>query len=147
VLASGFATPANNGLFVVSSSGSTTVVFPASSFTAEASPPAAANIRVVGFQGASADLVADATSGNHLTSTALDFTTLGILPGMWAKIGGASAAFQLATAADNDFVRILSAVAHSLTLDRVPVGWGADSGTGKTLQVFLGDFLTNGSTL
>lgn len=147
VLASGFATPANNGLFVVSSSGATTVVFPAASFTAEASPPAAANIRVVGFQGASADLVADATSGNHLTSTALDFTTLAILPGMWAKIGGASAPFQLATAVDNDFVRILSAVAHTLTLDRVPTGWAADAGTGKTLQVFLGDFLTNGSTL
>jgi len=74
VLTSGFATPANNGLFVVSSSTGTTVVFPAASFTAEASPPAGAQIQVIGFQGASGDLVADATSGNHLTSTELDFT-------------------------------------------------------------------------
>lgn len=147
VLTSGFATPANNGLFVVSSSGSTTVVFPASSFTAEASPPAAAQIQVIGFQGASGDIVADATSGNHLTSTALDFTTLAILPGMWARIGGVVAGVQLATAVDNDFVRILSIAAHTLTLDRVPTGWTADAGTGKTLQVFLGDFLTNASTL
>jgi hypothetical protein len=147
VLTSGFATPANNGLFVVSSSGATTVVFPAASFTAEASPPAAAAIRVVGFQGASGDLVADATGGNHLTSTTLDFTTLAILPGMWAKIGGTAAGVQLATAVDNDFVRILSVVAHTLTLDRVPVGWAADAGAAKTLQVFLGDFLSNGSTL
>lgn len=145
-LASGFATPANNGLFVVSSSGATTVVFPAASFTAEASPPAAANIRVVGFQATSGDIVADVTSGNHLTSTALDFTTLSILPGMWAKVGGAAAPAQLATAVDNDFVRILSVVAHSIAMDRVPTGWAADAGTGKTLQVFLGDFLTNGST-
>src|ERR1700730_13557090 len=48
VLASGFAPPSNNGLFGVSSSGATTVVFPSASFTAEASPPAAANIQVVG---------------------------------------------------------------------------------------------------
>jgi hypothetical protein len=146
VLASGFATAANNGLFVVSSSGATTVVFPTASFTAEASPPAGATIRVVGFQAASGDIVADTTSGNHLTSTALDFTTLGILPGMWAKVGGAAAGVQLATAVDNDFVRILSAVAHTLTLDRVPVGWAADAGTSKTIQVFLCDFLTNAST-
>ncbi len=142
-LMSGFATAANNNLFVVSSSGSTTVVFPSASFTAEASPPAAADCRVVGFQGASGDITATATG---LASTSLDFTTLGLNVGQWMKIGGDSAGVQFATAALNAWVRVTAIAAHALTLDNKPSGWTTDTGSGKTLQVFTGDFMTNGTT-
>lgn len=145
-LFSGFANATNNGIFPVVSNTGTTVVFTAATFTAEASPPAGASIRVVGFNGASADIVAVTSGGNALTTTALDCTTLGLIAGMWAKVGGATSGLQFATAANNDFVRISAIAAGKLTLDRVPSGWTADTGTGKTVQLFFGDFLTNAST-
>ena len=143
-LTSGFATPANNGLFVVSSSGATSVVFPAASFTAEGSPPAAADVRVVGAQGASGDITATATG---LASTSLDFTTLGLTVGQWLKIGGDSAGSQFATAADNAWARLGAIAAHALTLTNLPASWATDTGTSKTIQLFFGDFMINGTTI
>jgi len=144
VLTSGFATAANNGLFVVASSGSTSVVFASSTFTAEASPPAAAMVRVIGFQGASGDITATATG---LASTTLDFTTLGLNIGQWLKIGGDASAMQFATAACNGWARLSAIAAHALTFFILPAGFTTDAGTSKTIEVFGGDFLTNGTTV
>lgn len=148
VLSTGFPTAANNNIVSrVASSTTTTVVFPAASFTSEGAPiPVGATLRVVGFMGASGDLVLDVTGGNHMTSTLLDFTTLGLQPGMWLKLGGTAAGNQFATAVDNDFVRVSVIAATKLTFDRVPASFAADAGTAKTVQVFMGDFLTNAST-
>jgi hypothetical protein len=52
---------------------------------AEASPPAAARLKVVGFRGTAGDITATATG---LGRTALDFTTLGLQQGQWIKVGG-----------------------------------------------------------
>lgn len=142
VLASGFATSANNAAtFVVASSTSTSVVFPISSFIAEATPPATASIRVVGFQGASGDLVAVTAGGNKITSTTLDFTTLGLVPGQWIRPNG------FATISNNDFCRVSAIAAHILSLDRVPSGWVADTGSAVVVSIYVGDFLINGTTL
>lgn len=144
---SGFTTAANNKIARVASSSATTIVFPAATFAVEAAAiPVGAQARVVGFQGASGDLVATITNGNALTSTALDFTTLGLVVGQWVRIGGTAAGDQLATAVDNDFCRISAITATRLSFDRVPASWAADAGTSKTLIVFAGDVLTNGST-
>lgn len=143
-LLSGFPTAGNNKVGRVASSTSTTIVFPASTFTAESGPiPVGASVRVVGFAGASGDLVA-AASG--LTSTVLDFTTLGLAAGEWVRLGGASAGSQFATAACNGWARVSAVAAHALTFDVLPTGWTTDSGTGKTIEVYTGDFLVNGST-
>lgn len=139
----GFATPANNALFVVASSGSTSIVFPSSSFIAEATPPAGASIRNVGVQGASGDIVA--TAGG-LTSTSLDFTTLGLHVGQWVRVGGDSAASAFATAANNGWAHISAIAAGVLTFNVLPTGWTADAGASKTIQIFYGDFLANGTT-
>jgi hypothetical protein len=85
VRATGFTNAANNQIFRVASSTSTTIVGTALSLTAEAAPPAAAKLKVVGFQGAAGDIIAAASS---LTSTVLDFTTLGLHVGQTLKIGG-----------------------------------------------------------
>lgn len=145
---SGFTTAANNKLARVSSSSGTTIVYPASTFTAEAAQiPVGATVRQVGFQGASADLAAVTAGGNALTSTLLDFTTLGISVGEWVKVGdGDNAGCSFATAADNGFCRVSAVAAQRLSFDRVPTGWAADTGTGITLRVFTGDFITNAST-
>ncbi len=143
VLFSGFGVANNNGLFRCSTGSATAPAFSGSGITDEAVPPANALMRVVGFKGASADIVA-AASG--LTSTSLDFTTLGITVGQWVKIGGTAAGDQFATAACNGYARVSAVATNALTFDRLPTGWTTDSGTGKTIAVFMGDVLTNGST-
>ncbi|KGT75793.1 hypothetical protein MA20_31860 [Bradyrhizobium japonicum] len=148
VLTGGFTASANDGLLIgVSSSTATTVVFPASTFTVDAAPVAGAFLRQVGFVGAATDIAAVTSGGNALTSTTLDFTTLGIQVGEWVKVGdGDHAGCSFATAADNGYCRVSVVAAHRLSFDRVPTGWVADAGTGVTLRCFTGDFLTNGST-
>jgi len=140
---SGFATAGNNKLARVSSSTGTSIVYPSSTFTVESAQiPVGARVRVVGFEGASGDIVA-AASG--LTSTTLDFTTLGLSVGEWVKIGGDTVGSQFATAALNGWARISAVAAHVLTFDVLPASWTTDSGTGKTVQVFMGDYLINGT--
>lgn len=144
-----FGTSANNKLARVSSSSATTIVYPSSTFTAESNPiPVGASVRVVGFEGASGDLAAVTAGGNGLTSSALNFTTLGLAVGMWLKIGGGSVSgtFFSGTAANNNYVRISAIAANKITFDRVPSGWTADAGTSKTIRVFMPDVLVNGST-
>lgn len=140
----GFTNGANNGKFRCSTASATAPVFTASGLVAEAAPPATARMKVVGLQGASGDITA-AASG--LASTALDFTTLGLVVGQWVKIGDAdNAAFSFATAANNDWARITAIAATALTLDNLPAGWSVDAGAAKTIRVFFGDTIKNGVT-
>lgn len=138
----GFTTAGNNQVAKVTGSTANTVVFPAATFVAEANPiPVGACVRVIGFQGAAGDLSAVTAGGNGLASAALDFTTLGLSPGMWVRPDG------FATALDNDFCRISAVAAHLLSFDRVPAGWVADNGAAVVINVYAGDFLTNGATM
>lgn len=141
---SGFIQPGNNGTFPVTTGGATSYVSTGSTFTAEAAPPGTARVKVVGYQGTASDITA---TGTGLASTTVDFTTLGLAVGQWIKIGGTSAAFRFSTnAANNDWARITAIAAHALTLDNLPSGWGADTGTSKTIRIFFGDRLVNGVT-
>jgi len=140
--ASGFTTAANNKLFKVASSTATTVVGSSLSLTAEVAPPKGAKLKVVGFQGASGDITATASG---LGSTSLDFTTLGLSVGQWIKIGGSATGDKFATAVLNGFARITAIAATALTLDNRPTGWTTDAGSGKTLQVWVGDYIRQGS--
>ncbi len=137
----GFTDPANNGIFKCTTGSATVPAFLGAGFVAEAAPPAAARIKVVGFQGASADLVAVA---DGITSTLLNFTLLGLVVGQWIKIGGTATGDKFATAACNGWARITAIAAAKLTLDNLPTGWTTDAGTGKTLKVWFGDELKNG---
>lgn len=144
VRTSGFTNAANNSLFKVSSSTGTTVVMAGTpTLTDEAAPPLGAQLKVVGFEGASGDITATATG---LGSTALNFTTLGLAVGQWVKIGGSTTGKKFATAALNSFARITAIAATALTLDNLPTGWTTDAGTGKTIQVWVGDYIRPGST-
>lgn len=143
VRATGFTNSANNQIFRAASSTGTTIVGSSLSLTAETAPPAAAKLKVVGFQGASGDLVAAA---DGITSTLLDFTTLGLVVGQWIKIGGTATGDKFATAACNGWARITAIAAAKLTLDNLPTGWTTDAGTSKTVKVWFGDQLKNGTT-
>lgn len=143
VRTTGFTTAANNTIARVTTGGATSLVATAGGYVGEAAPPAAARVKVVGFQGASADITATATG---LGSTALNFTTLGLVVGQWIKIGGTAAGDKFATAALNDWMRITAITATALTLDNRPTGWTTDAGTGKTIKVWFGDQIRNGTT-
>lgn len=145
IYGSGFTNAGNNGLKRLSAATATALT--STGFTAEAAPPATARVKAVGFQGASGDIVATITSGNALTATTLVFTNLGLQVGMWVKIGGTAAGDQFTTtAACNGWARISAIAASRLDFDIVPTGWAADAGTGKTIQVFIGDAIRPGTT-
>lgn len=139
----GFGQAGNNGLFRITTGSATVPAVGNSLLTNEAAPAAAARIKVVGFQGALGDITATATG---LGATALDFTTLGLTVGMFIKIGGTGASFRFATEALNAWVRITAIAATALTCDNLPAGWTTDSGSGKTIRVFIPDTIKNGTT-
>ena len=144
LFAEGHAIAGNNGLKVVSASTGTTVSAPG---LAVETPPAAAKITRVGHQAASADLTMTVTGGvATLGSTALNFTTLGLIPGEWIWVGGDTAATQFATVANNGFYRIKTISANALVFDRQPSTSVTDAGTGKTIQLFFGHVLKNESS-
>lgn len=148
-LTSGFTTAGNNKLERVTSNSATTIVYPAATFAAEAAQiPVGACVRAVGIMGASGDFAAVTSGGNGIQSTVQDLTVYGISVGEWVKVGdGDNAGCSLTgTVADNGFCRVSGVATHKISFDIVPAGWTADAGTGITLRIFTGDFLSNGST-
>ena len=143
VRAAGFGNAANNKLFRVGSSTGTTVVGDSLGLAAETAPPAGARLKVVGFEGEAGDIQATSTG---LSSASLDFTSLGLTSGQWLRIGGGSAGAAFATATNNDWARIVSIAPHAILLDHRPAGWSTDNGSGKTIRIFVGDLLRNGTT-
>lgn len=139
----GFGLAANNGVFRCTTASNTAPAFSGAAFATEASPAATARMKVVGLQGVAADIAATATG---LTSAALNWATLGLVPGMWIKIGGSAVGNQFANAANNGRARVAAIpAAGTLTLDNLPAGWAVDAGTGKTISIFFGDRLINGT--
>lgn len=149
VRATGFTNSGNNGLVrAISGSGVAALVVASSpGLTNESAPPAGARLRVVGFMGVAGDIEATTSGGNALLSTTLNFTTLGLVEGEWMYVGGSAAGNKFATAANQGWVRIANSgvAAGRIDLDIVPTGWATDDGTGKTIQVFTGDYIRNGT--
>lgn len=146
VRTSGFTNSGNNALRRAGA-GTGALVIKLASGTAESAPPAAARAKAVGFEGASGDITATSTG---LGSTALDLTTLGLVAGMWLWIGGPSAGTTFATAACRGWARISSASgaisATGVVCDVLPTGWATDAGSSKTIRVYFGDYIRNGTT-
>jgi hypothetical protein len=140
----GFAVAGNNGLFVLTAGSATNIT--AAGLIAEVSPPTTAKIIRVGRQAASGDIVAVTAGGTRLTSTALNFTTLGLAVGQWIKIGNSNIAAQAYnTVAANAYARVTSIAANALGLF-VDSTFAADVGAAKTIGLYFSDFLTNGVT-
>jgi hypothetical protein len=142
IYARGFDDPENNGLkLVVSTSTATAIKVATGTLVADASPATNVEVAVCGVQGGTSDIVM--TSGGDLTSTVLDFTTLGLNVGQFIKIGGTATDTYFATAANNNYARIAAIAANQLTLDKPGGTFAADAGTSKTIQLFYGRFLKN----
>lgn len=148
VYASGFTNAENNGLFLIDSSTATTIKVNAD--LVNETPPAGAELRLVGLEAATSDLSAAKSSTNYIESAAdIDFTKFDLAVGDWIKIGGNSSIRQFAAPANNGWCRISAITATStatrLTFDIVPVGWASDDGIYKTVQIFFGDRIRNGT--
>jgi len=144
VLMSGWPTAGNNGNFVLEATtdNDTLVITGLSNETAVA----ATQVRRIGHQGTAGDIDAVAGGTNGLTSTTLDFTTLGLAVGEWIKIGGVGASFRFATEANNGYCRISAIAANALDFDIVPTGWATEANTTETIKLWFGSRVTNGIT-
>lgn len=129
---------ANDGLKTVSSVADN-VVTVSETLTLDASPASTAKMSTVGFQGAAGDIDVDASGSlPTLTSTTLDFTTLGLIPGEWVYIGGDTASSAFSDTNNNGFVRIRSVEANVLTLDKAQGTMVTEASTTETIQLFFG---------
>lgn len=131
---------ASNPDHILRVSASTATGLTVAGATAVASPPVTARVKTVGFEGVAADISAVTVGGNALTSTALNFTTLGLTVGQWIYLGTGNYGF------DGFFgwARIGSIAAQRLGLDIVPTGFVANAGTGKTVRGYFTDCIKNG---
>lgn len=143
LLATGFAIAGNNGLKVAGTVTLNTSVA-ASGLAAEASPPAASKITVVGFQFTSGDLNVDASgTWPAITSTTKTLTELGLIVGEWVFIGGDSASENFVTDANNGFKRVRSIAANRIEFDKSDLDMVTETGTGLTIRMFIGRVLKN----
>jgi hypothetical protein len=145
VYASGFTNAENNGLFLINSSTASTIVVDAD--LVDETPPAGAELRLVGLWATTSDLSAVKGSTNYIESAAdIDFREFDLAVGDWIKIGGSDTGRQFATTANNGWCRISAITDTKLTFDIVPVGWADDDGNSKSIQIFFGDRIRNGTT-
>jgi hypothetical protein len=154
ILARSFAVAQNNGLKEVSAVSATKVTITGSTLTTEV-PPAAAHIQVVGYRAAAGDLRLSVTGViPTMTSTTLDFTTLGLQVGEWIFIGGDAAinrwvsAATIVTsglAANYGYARIGSIAAHAIVFDLTMFTptTDADGGGLQRVDLYFGKCITN----
>lgn len=136
----------NNGLFSVASVADNLITVNEAT-VADAAPAATATMTTVGFESASGDVDVDTTGAYATyTSTTLDFTTLGLIPGEWIFVGGDTAGAsgdQFANAANNGFKRIRSIAANALVVDKSGATMLTEANTDRLVRFFFGRVLKN----
>lgn len=108
--------------------------------------PTTAKLVQVGVRTAAGDLDIDASGIlPKLTSTALNFVTLGITAGEWVWIGGdAALTFFPTNPVNNCLARVRAVTATALTLDKCSKGsLITESQAGSTIELYVGRFLKN----
>jgi len=144
---SNFTNAANNAVNTVTAIVSdTSVEVVTGQLVTEASPPATAQITVIGHEFQSAEVDIDDT-GTYPTLTRAsgvkDFTDFGINVGEWIFIGGDGASEDFVTAANNGFKRVRSVTETAIEFDKSDATMVAETGTGLTIRLFFGRVLKN----
>lgn len=139
----GFTDAANNGphTVVTSATGKITVT---PNLVDESNPPSGAKITQVGFASDTGDLDVN-VSGSlpRITSSTLDFTTLGLIPGEWIFVGGDLSANQFTNAVNNGWKRVKAIAATYLEIDKSTTTMIAESNTAKDVHIYFGRLLIN----
>lgn len=126
----------NNGLKHVGSGSTATKIVVTESGLVTETAPNTAEISVCGVEGATGDI--QISSDGEITSTILDFTTLGLRVGQMIYVGGKEDANKFATATNIGFARVVSITEHMLEIDKTEDPFTVDAGTGKKIQLFFG---------
>lgn len=136
----------NNGFRRVTASAATLItVTPA---TVVESAPTGSFLTRVGVRTVAGDLDV-VVSGPYpvITSTTLNFTTLGLNVGEPVWIGGDAALNRFSNAANNGMVRIRAIAANALTLDKASLGpMVVEANTVQEVDLYFGRCLKNEST-
>lgn len=142
IFAKGFTNPSNNGMKRVSTaaSGALGIV---GSLVAE-TPPVGATVQRVGVRAGSGDFNVT-VSGDFptITSSTYDFTDLGLVAGQWVYVGGDAANTSFVGANNNGFARVRTVTANALSFDKTQNTMTAETGTGLTIELFVGDLIRN----
>jgi len=146
VFSRGFDNSTNNGMKEVDSGSTATVTEIANSADVmiDETPGNTDNatMEIAGHRGASGDLVwTFATS--TLSSTVLDFTTLGLSPGQVIHLGGLTSTNQFSEGVG--YARIVSIAANAIVCDKVSGDLASSDGAGTGIQVdiLFGGFIRN----
>jgi len=144
IFAEGFDNTANNGLHVCNGITDGTHVS-TSSALADEGAAAAQTVTVVGYQFPAADVVASIVGGTYvLTSSTINPTTFGLIPGEWVFVGGDAGANQFNdTAGQYGYDRVKSVSSTAIVFDKTTFAAAADTGVGTTLRIFFGTVIRN----
>lgn len=148
VMLRGFDLAVNNGLKEVAAASTTTSTIIVSGAQVDETPGNVDNatMTMAGVRAGSGDLVLTVTGVvGTISSTVLDFTTLGLNVGQVIHVGGLLAANQYATAGPF-FARITAIAANLLTLDKLDPGVVTDAGVGIPIDLLYGAFIRNVAT-
>ncbi len=139
----GFANAGNNGLKTVATLASADEITTTETMVDE-TPAVGTIVKVVGFKSTAGDLDITVTSGvPTMSSTVLDFTTLGIIPGQWIYIGGDDTTQQFTTAGNNGFARVKSVAAHAIVFDKTQNTMVTEANTTKLVRLYFSDLIKN----
>jgi hypothetical protein len=141
-----FGVQANNGLHLVDGVPTATSIT-ATGLSAEATPPAAAHVEIVGLEGEAGDITVT-NSGGVITigSTLLDFTDFGLRPGQNIFIGGTATLnrfFASPSLNNTGMARVVSVAATAIVIDKTSETFVTDTGAAKQIQIFFGRFVKN----
>lgn len=141
VLASGFGVATNNGLKALSAV--STTLLTTTGLDAEATPPAAAKVEVVGYQFASetASIVMSGGLPRLTISGGFNPTTLGLIAGEWVYLGADAAANHFVN--NTGFARVNAVAATYIEFDKTSWTPQAEASTGLTIRMFFGTLIRN----
>lgn len=144
IFAQGFAQAANNGLKLVAGSTAGTVEV-AGGLVDEIPGPAAKLQRVgVEFGAGEVDISVTASYPRLVRSSGTkDLTTLGLIPGEWAFIGGDAAGAKFTNPGNNGFARVRAVTATYIEFDKTSATMSAEVGAAKTIRLFFGNVIRN----
>ncbi len=144
ILASGFTTPGNNGLKLVTAVDAGTHEVRAAGLAVEGSPPAGAKILLVGIQGAAGNLDVNVAGPlPKITSAVIDVSSLDLIPGEFIFVGGDATGKHFINAANNGIKRIRSIGPGEIVIDKSDLDMVVEASTTETVQIFFGRVLKN----